>query len=188
MTAIKALCPESNTLFLHEGSREIGTMSWYASSAQPHGTATKSMKHLRDPLLEGGQFFHSCAWNISGQNRFCICTRYCTQLPTQEAELQVPAVNMVLLLVEEREHHPQGADGRRQCRTGEPALGGTRTWKFLEPSQSTVGSSFPWMAWEFHRVGTWGKWKDESQRARMRETKLPVTHTTCSDEYATWST
>lgn len=62
-------------------------------------TAATTMKHLRDPLLEEGQLFHSCARNISGRSRFCICTRYCTQLPTQEGELQVPAVNMVLLLV-----------------------------------------------------------------------------------------
>lgn len=63
----------------------------------------------KGPTGGGRQRFHSCAQNISGRSRFCICTRYCTQ----EVELQVPAVNMVLLLVEERVHHPQGADGRR---------------------------------------------------------------------------
>lgn len=108
-------------------------MCRYVSSAESHCTAAKTMKCLRDPLLEEGQLFHSCARNISGRGRFCICTLNCTQRPIQEVELQVPAVNMVLLLVEERGHHPQGADGRRQCRTGELALSGTCTWKFLEP-------------------------------------------------------
>lgn len=61
----------------------------------------------------GRQLSHSCAQNISGRSRFCICTRYCTQLLTQEVQLQVPGVNKVLLLVGERVHHPQGADGRR---------------------------------------------------------------------------
>lgn len=86
------------------------------------------MKHLRGALLEEGQLFHSCAWNISGQSRFCICTRYCTQLPTQEAELQVPAVNMVLLLMKKGgiTHKVQMAQGNAELgnqRQVEPAHG-----------------------------------------------------------------
>lgn len=45
MTAIKALHPESNTSFLHEGIREIGIVCRYASSIDPHCTAATTMKH-----------------------------------------------------------------------------------------------------------------------------------------------
>lgn len=99
-------------------------MCRYVSSADPHCTAATTMKHLRDPLLQEGQLFHSCARNISGQSRFCTCT----QLPTQEAELQVPAVNMVRLLVKKGgiTHKVQMAQGNEELgnqRRVEPAHG-----------------------------------------------------------------
>lgn len=179
MTAIKVLRPESNTSFLHEGSREIGTMCRYVSSADPHCTAATTMKHPRGALLEEGL----CLERKCAEQNLYLHSLLHTATHTGGGAPGASSKHGTTV-GEERGHHSQGADGTRQCSTG---------WNLHMEVSGTLsvysGIIFPLDGMRVSQRWDLGNWEAESQRAQViRGTRLPVTHTTHRGKYATWST